>query len=423
MSPTEQLPLRVSVKGVTNNMLNMLQYFFGNSRNSNCEIVNHELAELTIIDLDGAEGRRLVDEYQEKSPEHPLIILSLHNIEVENAILVPKPLKPEQLIKALDTLKQKIQSSKQLEEAVGKRDVSDSSVDIIVEATGEMLAVETEIPEETEVLRKAKAITPEKTEVIGREAASVVNQATIPSYTRDGQGSIGSAPDINQNDPDQLVSAQYNPAAYFQHHIRQAARKAGKYRRAVLLTMPHGSLVVDSDGKSALLDIKESRLHAFCAMPIYDDTLTMIFIEEAALQKYRANATPVALVQVLWKAAIWASRGRFPIETSLNNKVTFRNWPDISRLLLFPHALRIAALWAEQPCSLIETARTLKIHQRYVFAFYSAGNAIGIAYVRDGDGSENDRGDSGAIKKTRGLSLKSYIKSLVRQEMKTDSDS
>ncbi len=61
MSPTKQLPLRVSVKGVTNNMLNMLQYFFGNSRNSNCEIVNHELAELTIIDLDGSEERRLFD--------------------------------------------------------------------------------------------------------------------------------------------------------------------------------------------------------------------------------------------------------------------------------------------------------------------------------------------------------------------------
>ncbi len=555
MSPTKQLPLRVSVKGVTNNMLNMLQYFFGNSRNSNCEIVNHELAELTIIDLDGSEGRRLLDEYQEKSPEHPLIILSLHNIEVENAILVPKPLKPEQLMKALDTLKQKIQSSKQLEEAAeqkqteaiaskpevrrlhsfrrhddtaGVRDVLDSSVDIIVEATDEMLAVETEISEETEILREAevidqekaeatgretasvvnqaaalqlapkpskpeqlmraivssnqnsqsskqpnkaaekkqtealaskledrhphsfnrrhddtagkqdisgssvditleateevlaveaeipekteilretKVINLEKTEVTGRETAPEVNQAAILSHTRDDQEYIGSAPDIDQDDPEQLASAQYNPVVYFQSHIQRAARKAGKYRKAVLLTMPHGSLVVVSDGKSALLDIKESRLHAFCAIPINDETLTMIFMEEDALQKYRANATPVALVQILWKAAIWASRGRFPIKTSLNNKVIFRDWPDISHLLLFPHALRIAALWADQPCSLIETARTLEIHQRYVFAFYSASNAIGIAYVRGGDGSENDRDDSKPAKKTRAPGL------------------
>lgn len=50
----------------------------------------------------------------------------------------------------------------------------------------------------------------------------------------------------------------------------------------------------------------------------------------------------------------------------------------MTRLLLFPNAMRIAALWIAQPISLLETARHLRISQRFVFSFYSAAVAIGL---------------------------------------------
>lgn len=479
MNPAEQQPLRVRIQGVTDKMLNIFQYFFRDPCNEYCEIVNDESADLTIIDLDGIEGRRLVDEHQQKHPQRSLIVFSIHPQQIDNAIFLQKPLKPEQLMNALEIVNQTIQSRKQSGEdrlhkqtdalagrAAEKQSDSiredaeiseirnnpDLSVDILLETTGETLAVkaelppvnetseesdilnEPEIPQENEILEESKiqevVETSEESEIPKvneipviaensknlespmettradqdkadepeKPGAAVRSEPAMPN-TRDERGYIGTAPDIDPNDPVQLARAEYNTEDYFQHFVQQAVIKAVKYRRSVLLTMPHGSLVVLSDGKTALLDIKESRLRAFCSVPITDETLTIIVLEESALLEYHKIATPIALEQLVWKAAIWASRGRVPAGTNLHNLVYFQEWPNISRSLLFPNALRIAAFWVEKPCSLIETAKALEIPQRYVFAFYSASNAIGIAFVRSS--ANNDQSKSRKIKKAR----------------------
>jgi hypothetical protein len=54
------------------------------------------------------------------------------------------------------------------------------------------------------------------------------------------------------------------------------------------------------------------------------------------------------------------------------------HWPNLIRLLVPPHAARIAGLWARQPVTLAQSINTLGIEQRYVFAFYSACVAQGL---------------------------------------------
>ncbi len=208
------------------------------------------------------------------------------------------------------------------------------------------------------------------------------------SNSRSESGYIGSAPDIDPDDPAQLARAQYQPEIYFQYHIHQASLKAKKSHKAVLISIFYGSLIILPDAKYALIDIKESKLRAFCALPIADKTLNSQLLDDKDLKAYEKKSTTISIEQLLWKAAIWASRGRVPAGTSLHKKVYFQNWTDISNSLLFPNALLIADLWSEGPCSLIETAKKLQIPQRFVFAFYSACHSIGIVYVSAG--SEND---------------------------------
>ncbi len=480
MSPVEQQPLRVRVKGMTEKMLNVLQYFFRDPDNNYCEIVEDEPADVTIIDLDGVEGRKLVAEHSEKNPEQPLIVLSIHDREFDNAILLRKPLKPESLMQALEVVNEQMQrlnlpaeipADEQPEEVVSVPidDQSDSidkedeydeveenlgaSVDIVLENTGEMspvpadIAEEIEAPQPTEPAEQSEAwktaedtdeltlpegmmavgIPSAKDEAAAPESLEIAEQAEIDQQlatpgsvidlgeafaedeeeidlpavetvavigqpeepeSKDESGYIGSAPDIDPNDPVQLAKAQYDPENYFQSHIQQAVIKAEKFHQPVMLTMPHGSLVILSDTKSALLDIKESKLRAFCGLPITDETLTIVFMEKRELLEYSKHATPITLEQLIWKSAVWASRGRVPTGTDLNSRVYFQHWPNISRSFLFPNAMTIASHWLENPCSLIETAKVLQIPQRYVFAFYSASNAIGIAFVRRGATSE-----------------------------------
>jgi len=47
--------------------------------------------------------------------------------------------------------------------------------------------------------------------------------------------------------------------------------------------------------------------------------------------------------------------------------------------VLCPHALNIAALLAERPCTLFEAAEKLNIPQSHVFSFFSAAHALGLA--------------------------------------------
>ena len=57
------------------------------------------------------------------------------------------------------------------------------------------------------------------------------------------------------------------------------------------------------------------------------------------------------------------------------------HWPNFTRLIVTPYALKISALWIAQPHSLLTTAQVLNIPQRYVFAFYSAAHALKLAFV------------------------------------------
>ena len=51
----------------------------------------------------------------------------------------------------------------------------------------------------------------------------------------------------------------------------------------------------------------------------------------------------------------------------------------MTRLVVTPHAMRIAALLIEGPRTLINTAQVLKIKPQYVFVFFSAAYALGLA--------------------------------------------
>jgi hypothetical protein len=79
-----------------------------------------------------------------------------------------------------------------------------------------------------------------------------------------------------------------------------------------------------------------------------------------------------------WDVALWASRGRLPRGTHLDHPVRLRCWPNLTRLAVPPEAMRIAGLWSRGSISLRDTVRVLGIPQRYVFAFYSACQALGL---------------------------------------------
>ncbi|MCK5353649.1 MAG: hypothetical protein KAJ63_00915, partial [Methyloprofundus sp.] len=80
----------------------------------------------------------------------------------------------------------------------------------------------------------------------------------------------------------------------------------------------------------------------------------------------------------LWKLACWTSKGRYPIALDLSVPVFLKQWPNFTRLVVTPHAMRISALLVASPRSIEETIRILKIKPQYVFIFVSAAYATGV---------------------------------------------
>jgi hypothetical protein len=82
----------------------------------------------------------------------------------------------------------------------------------------------------------------------------------------------------------------------------------------------------------------------------------------------------------LWKLAIWSSKGRYPLSIDINSPVYLKRWPNFTRYIVTPHALRISALLIERgPQTLLNIAALLNIELRYVYVFMSAVCALGLA--------------------------------------------
>ena len=90
------------------------------------------------------------------------------------------------------------------------------------------------------------------------------------------------------------------------------------------------------------------------------------------------NTIRMAVEDLLWNTAAWAARGRLPRGTDPYAPVRLRAWPCFTRAFVWPHAMRIVALWTRMPASPVDIARRLDIPHRYVFSVYSAAHLAGL---------------------------------------------
>jgi len=129
------------------------------------------------------------------------------------------------------------------------------------------------------------------------------------------------------------------------------------------------------------LDADDKQLRAFSGL-IISNTLdgkistTALTFESSSLS--RSLEKFHSMDAFLWKVACWASKGRYPIAIDITQPVYLKSWPNFTRLLITPHALRISALLIRGPRTLANVAEVLNIKPQYVFVFISAAYALGL---------------------------------------------
>ena len=214
---------------------------------------------------------------------------------------------------------------------------------------------------------------------------------------------VGKTPDIDLGSRLQIATALYQPEYYLQGFVQRACRMAGEQKTNIRLEGYRYSMTVLHKTRQIHVEVGERQVFSLAAMPLNSDDVTVTAISKGQLAQVVNPKALFSIDSFVWELALRTAHGRVPSNTDLQAPVYLKRWPNMTRLTLIPHALRIAALWINQPRSLIETARVLEIPQRYVFSFYSAAYALGLASQQCPNAVLNDQRDAAAPKRNRGL--------------------
>jgi hypothetical protein len=194
---------------------------------------------------------------------------------------------------------------------------------------------------------------------------------------------LGTIDKIDPDDPKQFKDASYNPKDYFQGYFQFALASCRTKNQPIMLQSDWCPIALLPFTQEVWLDARDSELKAFAeirlkhksiateiyASPIDPKTMTM----NGALDKFQ-NMDAFS-----WKLASWTSKGRYPQDIDYRLPVYLSHWPNFTRLLITPHALRIAALLNQGPRTMGNIAELLNIKPQHVFVFISAAYAIGLA--------------------------------------------
>lgn len=355
---------KVCLMGMNERALNVFTMFLNDPSKNWCEIVSDGSHEIVIVDLDSMDNSRLWVDLR-RDFQGPAIVLSVSKRELANAYWVEKPVKPEQFKHALEQAKL-----------------------ALAKPSAKVLPQQ---PAQATPLSKPKAtpaIPSGSTSGLASEAAAPLASAaaTVMSENLDerSQNCCGDLADEVYLDLSQRERLFYDYEQSLLSLLLEAMRMTAKGGMVSFVGLAGRPLYVSAAEGFVSTTMPEAFFRSLCVRSVTSPAITLVLVDKTS-----ADIGPSAdrrlqrLDNLVWKVALWSSRGRVSRGVSLDAPVRLRAWPNIPRLMSVPHSLRIVALWASQPTSLLETAGKLGVPHRYVFSLYCACNAFGLVEQLD----------------------------------------
>lgn len=326
-------------------------------------LVDEVTAEAGILDLDGPGWEKLWKDYKSRFPRRPTLIMSIRTHAFADAWVIPKPVKLDALLATLEKLRASCRHRGEVSMSPPHQPANPPP------GVGGSKSLQ-----ESPSVMPGNAV-PQRFTL---DAAEAMEKRTAHEY-------CGDAPDRDVTDPLQLEKVYYDPGRYLQGHLHRALAKT-QATSGVCIKSGWGEITLLPGSSQAMLKLSDKQLRPLCVVPLVEADVEINILNPQEVERQRAqlpSLTSWQLLQpLLWKVALWTSRGRIPRGVPLDCPVYLKHWPNVTRLLLTPHAMRIAALWTMQPHSLLDTVAILQIPQRYVFAFFSAVYSLGLVELK-----------------------------------------
>jgi len=397
-------PMRLHIIGATRRTRQTLEMLFQNTGKGAYSVVAESRAEAVILDLDGLQAEQEWLSYHHQHPGQLAVGLSLRPRQVAGVVdVLKKPVKSRDLMAALRLLRQAARNHRQ--HTPGSRDAR-------AEGLRESASQGTPPPPRkapkpqdnapVRVLKPAAATvgdwnTDSKTTTrnTSSEGHSLSQPQTLTSFfdiTAISQPSpkeslkdkyqdvCGVADDIDTTDEERLDCLFLDTRDHLLSHLLAATNSYAFIRLPQRLRINDRHFITLDNASTLFTNIDDVSLQRLGRAHLTADDVRLSTVpEDEDLSDTHSRSIRIGLAPFQWKLALWTYRGRLPAGTDISARIYIKHWPNFTRLLECPDAMRIAALWSEQPMTLHHTAQALKIPQRHVFAFYSAMHAVGLA--------------------------------------------
>lgn len=367
-------PLRIHVLGMDDKAFATFGLFLQGPCKGRAVAVDEPSAEVTLIDLDGLNAFQWLARERERFPDRPLIVSSLRRPDLAGTLYLSKPINALGMLAAIEETRCVLLGSASRFEQLPKKSVRETPENDRGEAVRE---TESAIREKMLGMRR-------DTRRSTHQTAMLLDERTYSTY-------VGVVPDIDIHDPLQVAKAHYDKRKYWQAYVESAVKLARTRQRILQLNCGWQPMIIFPRSNESWVDADDRQTRAFCVVPINSildldlvgtDACQRSIIAPVSPDRINADRDPRRFQSIdafVWKIALWTSNGRVPDGIALDQPVYLERWPNLTRFVIVPHALRIAALLIERPMALLDVAKTLEIRQQYVFSFFSAAMALGIA--------------------------------------------
>ena len=371
MSNTAKSPRKIALYGMDERTCKTMQMYLKGPCHGAAMIVAETDAEIDMIDADHPKARDILDARRAAAPTRPLILLSLQTLQIDNTYFIKKPLNVEQMLSVIDKIK--------AAETARKPVAAAAKPDIVSPPPSQALpeSVSAEIPKNAAIdvyANKDKIDdTQPPTKAEKHQSAVQLNEGGFVAF-------LGTLSNIDFDDETQLMTACYDARQFFLGYVASAYKTARLQSKALQLSSIWKPLLIFPDTQEIWLDADDKQTRAFAGMPLGKATSgnMVLTVLDTDNHEQRLPEKRQDMNAFIWKLAIWTSKGRFPINLDIHRPVFLEMWPNFTRLVITPDALRIAALLIQGPRSPLELASLLNVKPQYVFVFVSACHTLGI---------------------------------------------
>ena len=361
-------PLKLALHGMDSRSTKTMMLFLqGPCKGIAHVVLNPEDADIDVFDGDAPDSKILLEKYIHDGNPKPAIILSLWDVQQEGILYLRKPVRTDDMVRTLSVAKKSL--------AKTKKTTTQIDLPAVIQKISEKIEHPIDEPEKQEL----------KTYAAGEQKPFDKAKHQIKNGADDKitDGYIGDIEDIDVNDPKQFINAHYDPRDFFQGTVQAAYSNSKEANQVLLLKSDWKPVTLFPRTKELWIDAGDQELKEFAGIRLKRKTMAAdiqlvpidpgIFSGGGSLYKFHD------MEAFLWKLACWTSKGRYPKDIDIRKPVYLRNWPNFTRLLNTPHALRIAALLIKGPRTMADIAETLHIKPQYVFVFISAAYAVGLS--------------------------------------------